>query len=128
MVHTEVYLNKYVVCIAPFSTLACPDCSQYINISLSNFSSIFPGGQLTAFAPMCGRPCFLRNCNKYSTCTCMLEQSSQNLRGPHVARQQLFDRYLLPAPDLSSKPAGGSCCSRSTGQQAAGQTDRHLTV
>jgi len=32
MVHklTEVYLNKYVVSIAPFSTPACPDCSQNI--------------------------------------------------------------------------------------------------
>ena len=25
--------------------------------SLFNFSSIFAGGQLTTFAPMCGRPC-----------------------------------------------------------------------
>ena len=25
---SEVYLNKYVVSIAPFSTPACPDCSQ----------------------------------------------------------------------------------------------------
>ena len=25
--------------------------------SLFNFSSIFPGGQLTPFGPMCGRPC-----------------------------------------------------------------------
>jgi len=30
MVHSEVYLNKYVVGIAPFSTPAGPDCSQYI--------------------------------------------------------------------------------------------------
>ena len=32
MVHSEVYLNKYVVSIAPFSTpgTACPDCSQNI--------------------------------------------------------------------------------------------------
>jgi len=30
MVHTEVYRNKYVVRIAPFSTPACPDCSQNI--------------------------------------------------------------------------------------------------
>ena len=30
MVHSEVCLNKYVVSIAPFSTPACPDCSQYI--------------------------------------------------------------------------------------------------
>ena len=33
----------------------------------------------------------------------------QNLRGPHIARQQqLFDRYLLPAPDPSSKPAAAA--------------------
>jgi len=61
MVHFD--LNKYVVSIAPFSTPACPDCSQnvtYLNtehcsfcmLSLFNFSSIFPlGGQLTPFAP-----------------------------------------------------------------------------
>jgi len=30
MVHSEVYLNKCVVSIAPFSTSACPDCSQNI--------------------------------------------------------------------------------------------------
>ena len=30
MVHSEVYLNKYVVSIAPFSTPACPNCSQNI--------------------------------------------------------------------------------------------------
>jgi len=30
MVHSEVYLNKHVVSIAPFSTPACPDCSQNI--------------------------------------------------------------------------------------------------
>ena len=28
MVHSEEYLNKYVVSIASFSTPACPDCSQ----------------------------------------------------------------------------------------------------
>jgi len=35
MVHSEVYLNKYVVSIEPISTPACPDCFQnitYINI------------------------------------------------------------------------------------------------
>ena len=30
MVHSEVYLNKSVVSIAPFSTPACPHCSQNI--------------------------------------------------------------------------------------------------
>ena len=53
MVHSEVYLNKYVVSIAPFSTPVCPDCSQNITktwktvlfcmFSLFNFSFIFPG-------------------------------------------------------------------------------------
>jgi len=62
-VHSGVYLNKYVVSIAPFYTSACLDCSQSIQktaffmFSLFVFSSIFPGGgQLTPFAPMCGRP------------------------------------------------------------------------
>ena len=30
LVHSEVYRNKYVVSVAPFSTPACPDCSQNI--------------------------------------------------------------------------------------------------
>ena len=29
-VHFGVYLNKYTVSVAPFSTPACPDCSQNI--------------------------------------------------------------------------------------------------
>ena len=33
MVHSKVYLNKYVVSIAPFSTPACPDCSQNCSFS-----------------------------------------------------------------------------------------------
>ena len=32
------------------------NCS-FCMFTLFNFSSIFPGGQLTPFAPMCGRPC-----------------------------------------------------------------------
>ena len=31
--------------------------------SLFNFSSIFPGGQLTPFAPMCERPCVTCKCS-----------------------------------------------------------------
>jgi len=31
MVHSEVYLSKYVVSIASFFTPACPDCSQNIH-------------------------------------------------------------------------------------------------
>ena len=66
MVHSEVYLNRFVVSIAPFSTPACPDCSQnigYIEIcSLLHVFALylfihFLGGQLTPFAPMCGRQC-----------------------------------------------------------------------
>jgi len=30
MLHSEVYLNNYVISIAPFSTPACPDCFQNI--------------------------------------------------------------------------------------------------
>jgi len=54
----------------------------------------------------------------------------QNLRGPHVARQQhlSIDICSGPAPDISSKPAGRRrCCCRSTGQRDAqtdGRTDR----
>jgi len=60
MVHSEVYLkyylNKYVVSIAPFSTPAftltphSENCS-FCMFSLFGFSLIFPGGQLTPFAP-----------------------------------------------------------------------------
>jgi len=52
MVNSEVYLNKYVVSIAP-ALIALLFCM----FSLFNFSFIFLGGQLTVFAPMCGRPC-----------------------------------------------------------------------
>ena len=51
MVPSEVYLNKYVVSIAPFSTLACPDCSQNIQktavlhvFAFLIFHSFFQGG------------------------------------------------------------------------------------
>ena len=37
MVRSEVYLNKYAVSIAPFSTPACPDCSQNITCTLEVF-------------------------------------------------------------------------------------------
>ena len=63
MVHSEVhvYLNKHVVSIAPFSTPAfTPTPIQktaiFCTFALFSVSSIFPGGQLTPFAPMCGRP------------------------------------------------------------------------
>jgi len=49
MVHSEVYLNN-VVSIAPFSTPACPDCSQNIQktalyaVFAFQFFIHFPGG------------------------------------------------------------------------------------
>ena len=39
MVHSEVYLNNYVVSVAPFSTPACSDC--YYNIGLNIESCSF---------------------------------------------------------------------------------------
>jgi len=71
MVQSEVYLNKYVASIAPFSTPACPDCSQHKHRKLTgllcmfrflNFHPFSRGvdlewDKLTSFAPMCGRPC-----------------------------------------------------------------------
>ena len=63
MAHSEVYPNKYVVSIAPFSTPACPDCSQNIQkaalfcmFSLFNFSSIFPGGSADPICPYVRTP------------------------------------------------------------------------
>ena len=48
--------------------------------------------------------------------------SDQNLRGPRRAAAAAVDRYMLPAPDLSSKPAGRRCRCRST-RQTDGRTD-----
>jgi len=38
-----------------------------------------------------------------------------------------IDQYLLPAPDLSNKPAGCRCCCRSTGL-TDGRTDRRTGI
>jgi len=57
MVHSEVYPSKYVVSIAPLSPSHIHKTALFYMFSLFNFSSIFPGGQLTPFAPMYGRPC-----------------------------------------------------------------------
>ena len=63
MVHSEVYLNKYVVSIAPFSTPAWPDCSKNIQktvlfctFSSFNFSSIYPGGSADPICPYVRTP------------------------------------------------------------------------
>jgi len=44
-----------------------------------------------------------------------------------AAAAAAIDRYLLPAPDLSNKPASRRRCCRSTGQ-TDGRTDRHSAV
>ena len=63
MVHSEVYLNNYVVSIALFSTPACPDCSQNIQktalfcmSSPFNFSSIFLVGSADPICPYVQTP------------------------------------------------------------------------
>ena len=60
MVHSEVYLNKYVVSIAPFSTSAFtrapPPFSKLLFFACFRFLiflSIFQSGQLTPFAALC---------------------------------------------------------------------------
>jgi len=57
----------YVVRTALFSRPACPDCSQmfrklllFCMFRFLIFHPFFQGGQLAPFAPMCGRPWFLR--------------------------------------------------------------------
>jgi len=42
MAHSEVYLNKYVVSIAPFSPIS--KTALFCMFSFFNFSSIFAGG------------------------------------------------------------------------------------
>ena len=58
MVHSKVYLNKYVVSIAPFSYLAftptpIQKTGRFCMFLLFNFSSIFPGGVSWPHLPLC---------------------------------------------------------------------------
>ena len=60
MVHSEVYLNNYVISIAPFSTPAFTQLPIQKTVLFACFRFVifypyFQGGQLTPFAPMCGR-------------------------------------------------------------------------
>jgi len=50
-VHSEVYLNKDVVSIAPFFTPACPDCSQ-------NITNISPGRLADPICPYVRTPMY----------------------------------------------------------------------
>jgi len=61
MVRSEVYLNKYLVSIAPFSTPPIQKTSLFACFRVLVFHPFFQGGQLTPFAPTCGRPC-VRGC------------------------------------------------------------------
>jgi len=59
MVHSEVYLDKYVVSIAPFSP---PPFRKLLFSACFRFLIFHPfskggGGQLTPFVLICGRPC-----------------------------------------------------------------------
>ena len=56
MVHSEVYLNKYVVSIAPFSHPHLESCSLFCMFSLFNFSSIFPGVSADPICPYMRTP------------------------------------------------------------------------
>jgi len=53
----------------------------------------------------------------------LLTVESEFTRPACRAAAAAIDRYLLPAPDLSSKPTGRRRCCRLTGQ-TDGQTDR----
>jgi len=57
MVHSEVYLNKYAVSIAPFSTPACPDCSQncsFLHVfAFYFFIHFFRRGGMGSADPIC---------------------------------------------------------------------------
>ena len=59
-----------------------------------------------------------------------VSQSDQNLRGPHIVRQQQLsiDSPICckPSPDLSSKPAGRRCCCRPMGQTDGKMNGRAL--
>ena len=65
MMHAEIYLNKYVVSIAPFSTPACPNCSQNIaqTLKIALFACFrflifhpFPGGSAGPICPCVRTP------------------------------------------------------------------------
>ena len=84
MVHSEVYLNKYVVSIAPFSTAAfTPNTPIQKTAFLWGFRFLifhpfFEGGQLTTFAPRADAHDLSRH---------LIQQSNS----PHTSRSvQLF--------------------------------------
>jgi len=63
MVHSGVYLNEYVVSIAPFSTSAftppltlIQKTGLFCMFTLCNFSSIFPGGSADPICPYVRTP------------------------------------------------------------------------
>jgi len=95
VVHSEVYLNKYVVSIAPFSTRpACPGCSQNRPLSITyklkhrkllffvffNFSSIFPEGSADPICPYVRTPMAL-----WSRLSVLLKTTQQSSSAAHSA-------------------------------------------
>jgi len=56
MVHSEVYLNKYVVSIAPFSIPACRKLISFLHVFTFLIFHPFSRGSADPIC-MCGRPC-----------------------------------------------------------------------
>ena len=78
MVHSEVYLNKYVVSIAPFSTSACPD----YNINIEN----------------CFFPCF-----RFSIFHPFFQEGSANPICPYVRTPMITDNLNVTANTFEMK-------------------------
>ena len=57
MVHSEEYLNKYAISIAPFSPPPFRKLLFFARFLFLILHPVFQRGQLIPFAPMCGRPC-----------------------------------------------------------------------
>ena len=107
VVHSEVYLNKYVVSIAPFSTRpACPGCSQNRPLSITyklkhrkllffvffNFSSIFPEGSADPICPYVRTPMAL-----WSRLSVLLKTTQQSSSAAHSATDLFRWAYKIRA-------------------------------
>jgi len=105
MVHSEVYLNKYVVSLAPFSTPAYPPFRKllFCTFLLFNFfHPFFSGGQLTPSAPMCRRPwVWLYTTIVHIRCRHFYHYSVWKL----ILKLNSFDKFMDKQTNLYSKVA-----------------------
>ena len=76
MVHSEVYLSKYVVSVAPLFTSACPHCSQNVEncyclhvFAFFAFSSVFPGWSADPICPYVRTPMVRLACHSLVSIT-----------------------------------------------------------